>query len=162
MNVAVYYPILKLSRLTQREPLGLFCWQLPFGLAGDASFARPWHTARELRSAAGDCKHGACTARQGLFAQKKQCFLCRNSATDKVFICRSSCWCHIAGDKRSLQRRQRVEMGSEGTRWPSLELIQGAAGITAWRAAGLCWDRELYLPAPCRNACTILHWIRSH
>lgn len=34
MNVAVYYPILKLSGLVQHEPLGLFCWQLPFGLLG--------------------------------------------------------------------------------------------------------------------------------
>lgn len=42
-------------------------------------------------------------------------------------------------------------MGSEGTRWPSHELTQGAAGITAWRAAGLCWSRELYLTAPCRD-----------
>lgn len=59
MNVAVYCPLLKLSRLTQSEPLGLFCCQLPFGLAGNASLACPWHTARNLTSAAGDCKRRA-------------------------------------------------------------------------------------------------------
>lgn len=55
MNVAVYCPVLKLSGLRQREPLGLLCWQLPFGLAGDASLARPWHAARQLSSA----QHGS-------------------------------------------------------------------------------------------------------
>lgn len=150
--------------MSHTRPLGLFCWQLPFGLAGVAFLARPWHTARELRSAVDGCKHRglhSMAARQGLIAQKKQCFLYRNSATSKIFICRSSCRCHVAGDKRSLQRRQRVDMGSEGMWWPSHELTQGTAGIAAWRAAGLCWSGELYPTAPCRDARTILQWVRS-
>lgn len=53
-------------------------------------------------------------------------------------------------------------MGSEGKRRPSRELAQGAAGITAWRAAGLCWSGELDLTAPYGGACTILHGIASH
>lgn len=75
MNVAVYCSILKLSRLTQSEPLGLFCWQLPFGLAGNTSLAHPWHTARNLRSAVGDGKRRALhsmAARRGWFAHKKK------------------------------------------------------------------------------------------
>lgn len=156
MNGAVYYPILKLNELVQHEPLGLFCWQLPFGLLGH--FPCP-------SSAAGGCKHEglhSTTARRGLFAQKKEmCFPCRSSAMGKIFVCTSSFWCHIARDKRSLWGSQRMEMGFEGMQWPSQELTQSAPDITVWRTGRLSWSRELYLPAPCRDKCTILHQIRS-
>lgn len=99
----------------------------------------------------GDCLH----------RKKEMCFPCRSSAMGKIFVCTSSFWCHIARDKRSLWGSQRMEMGFEGMQWPSQELTQSAPGITVWRTGRLCWSRELYLPAPCRDKCTILHQIRS-
>lgn len=107
-------------------------------------------------SAAGGYKHEGLhriTGRQGLFEKKKK-IPCRNSAMGKIFVSTSSCWCHIARDKRSLQRNQRMEMGFE-VALPRTNL---------W----CCWHHcledgqlVLFLPAPCRDKCTILHQIRS-
>lgn len=53
-------------------------------------------------------------------------------------------------------------MRSEGTWCPCRELTQDSAGVTAWRAAGLCWSRELYQLQPAEmHECIILHLIRS-
>lgn len=146
MNVAVYYPILKLSGLVQHEPLGLFCWQLPFGLL--ETLAMPKLCSRRLQTWGFAQNH----RKAGTVWKKK--IPCRNSAMGKIFVSTSSCWCHIARDKRSLQRNQRMEMGFE-VALPRTNL---------W----CCWHHcledgqlVLFLPAPCRDKCTILHQIRS-